>query len=316
MNEILRKELEEIKGVHTTYTDENGNLVLEVEDNEDCNKLYEIANTHKSLKDANGNLIPTIVKKTIRPRAILPTYNESYMKGESSPNSFNITTHRDCHNVPMGGCQIAPEGAGWVGTLGGACSFQDVNDGKRYFGCITNWHVANGGRFGQGAPIGQPSGQGPKFGEQRTWEPIGFNNQNNVMDVAFIDCGIDGKHYILPEMIGLGKLNSSPQLELSVGMTVMKTGRTTGIQKNGRITATGVTTFVDYGNGNVGKFVNQIQIQQTGRDFSAAGDSGSLIVDKNVRPTALLFAGSGATTIASPLKPIIDKFKISFNLGQ
>ncbi|PXW96108.1 hypothetical protein C7444_10714 [Sphaerotilus hippei] len=85
-----------------------------------------------------------------------------------------------------------------------------------------------------------------------------------------------------------------------VGMPVGKSGRTTQLT-SGRITAVGVTINVNYGSGRVAHFVNQIAVRAASGDFSAGGDSGSLIWTWDARraPVALLFAGGGGTTFAS-----------------
>lgn len=319
--EALLEEVERIPGAHT-FKVKNGKLIISCERNAECQQLSDAVNGRTTsregtLLDSDGVELPVEIIWEDRPSAVLPVFD--YVEKEATQaNPFVVTTHRQCHNIPKGGCQIAPLGANWVGTLGGACSFTlPDNPNKRYFGCVTNWHVANGGRFGSGDPIGQPSGNSPKFGVQRTWETISFSQQaSNVMDVSFIDCENGVFHVISPEMIGLGNLETSYNDNPRQGQLVKKTGRTTGIQRNGRITGVGITTFVNYGSSGVARFVNQLEIRQNGRNFSDSGDSGSLIVDERNRPIALLFAGSGQTTIASPLKPIVDKFNVSFDLGQ
>ena len=91
-----------------------------------------------------------------------------------------------------------------------------------------------------------------------------------------------------------------------VGMQVGKTGRTTQLTRGG-ITAVGVTVNVNYGGGRVGRFVNQIAIRTPGGNFSAGGDSGSVIWTWDARraPVALLFAGGGGTTFANPITRVL-----------
>src|SRR5207245_7349527 len=49
--------------------------------------------------------------------------------------------------------------------------------------------------------------------------------------------------------------------------------------------------------------------------FSAAGDSGSLIVSKSAaHPTALLFAGSSTTTVGNPIGQVLSH--VSSSLGK
>jgi hypothetical protein len=104
---------------------------------------------------------------------------------------------------------------------------------------------------------------------------------------------------------------SSSTATASVGMRVMKYGRTTG-QTNGRIYAINATVDVNYGLPGFARFVNQIII--TPGSFSAGGDSGSLIVvqkgSDERKPVGLLFAGSNTLTIANPIDPVLDRFGV------
>jgi hypothetical protein len=98
----------------------------------------------------------------------------------------------------------------------------------------------------------------------------------------------------------------------SVGLTVSKSGRTTGLT-TGTISSVNASVNVQYqqGCGKGRKFLvpytNQVII--TGSSFSAGGDSGSLIVtnDDNHSPVALLYAGSSTTTIGNPIGEVLDK---------
>ena len=60
--------------------------------------------------------------------------------------------------------------------------------------------------------------------------------------------------------------------------------------------------WVNYGVGH-GWFVGQMVVQGGSGDFSAGGDSGSVIWkwESGLPPTGLLFAGGGGYTIASPM---------------
>ena len=86
-------------------------------------------------------------------------------------------------------------------------------------------------------------------------------------------------------------------IEYSEGLTVMKVGRTTGFTNGGIIDgiAGEFPASVDLGGGVTKQayFVNQIAMYQQGQPFSAAGDSGSLVVDvATKRPVGLLFSGN------------------------
>lgn len=98
----------------------------------------------------------------------------------------------------------------------------------------------------------------------------------------------------------------------SVGLSVAKSGRTTGFT-TGTIASINTSVNVQYqlGCGNGKKFTvpytNQVVINSS--SFSAGGDSGSLIVtnDNSHNPVALLYAGSSTTTIANPIGEVLTK---------
>jgi len=81
------------------------------------------------------------------------------------------------------------------------------------------------------------------------------------------------------------------------------------------ISQVSVKAIVNYGGGKQAKFINQIAIDG---DFSAKGDSGSLIVTQDSCPQAvgLLFAGGTLqngtpVTIANPISAVLSGLKVS-----
>ncbi len=104
---------------------------------------------------------------------------------------------------------------------------------------------------------------------------------------------------------------------------VRKEGRTTGLTV-GQIQHVNVTTKVGYDLNGDGfsdveaVFTGQVMITASdGRPFSKAGDSGSLIVDfSSFQPTALLVAGDGSNTIATPITQVIQQLKILRFIAQ
>jgi hypothetical protein len=105
----------------------------------------------------------------------------------------------------------------------------------------------------------------------------------------------------------------------AVGLSVAKSGRTTGFQ-TGTISSINSTVSVRYppscggSGGPVFTFTNQVVINST--TFSAGGDSGSLIVTNNSchQPVALLFAGSSTSTIGNPISLVLSR--LSASLGR
>lgn len=93
-------------------------------------------------------------------------------------------------------------------------------------------------------------------------------------------------------------------------LVVHKHGRTTGYTV-GRVTDVNATIWVEYDAGSA-LFKNQITIQGGTASFSKGGDSGSLILDMQLRACGLLFAGSESEnfTWANPLKRVFSSLKV------
>ena len=116
--------------------------------------------------------------------------------------------------------------------------------------------------------------------------------------------------YISGGIIRYYRVGTTPVAAV-LGMPVGKSGRTTQLT-NGRVTAVGVTINVNYGGGRVARFTNQIAVRSPSGDFSAGGDSGSLIWTWDARraPVALLFAGGGGTTFANPITSVLASLDV------
>jgi hypothetical protein len=105
---------------------------------------------------------------------------------------------------------------------------------------------------------------------------------------------------------------SSTIQNASVGLSVAKSGRTTGFT-TGSVSSINTSVSVQYqqGCGKGKKFTVTYtgQIVITPGNFSAGGDSGSLIVTNNGshNPVGLLFAGSSSSTIANPIGQVLQR---------
>ncbi len=140
--------------------------------------------------------------------------------------------------------------------------------------------------------------------------PINFaSGAANVLDCATGWVWLDRVRlelmYISGGVIWYFRIGATP-VAPSLGMAVGKSGRTTQLT-SGRVVALGADINVNYGGGRVAHFVNQISIRATSGDFSAGGDSGSLIWTWDARraPIGLLFAGGGGTTFANPIANVL-----------
>ncbi len=100
----------------------------------------------------------------------------------------------------------------------------------------------------------------------------------------------------------------------TVGLSVKKSGRTTGTT-SGTIQSINTSVSVQYqkGCGTGRKFTQSYtnQIVISGTNFSAGGDSGSLIISNDTypNPVGLLFAGNSTTTIANPASAVVSAFQ-------
>ena len=130
---------------------------------------------------------------------------------------------------------------------------------------------------------------------------------------TILDLGAVGATSIAP---------APPSAQLGVaalGENVGKSGRTSGLTCSS-VTSISVTVPISY-EGTCGDttppsttppaftayFNNQVVIN--GGAFSAAGDSGSLIVDTaTARPVALLYGGSPTDTVANPIQDVVKAF--------
>lgn len=196
---------------------------------------------------------------------------------------------------------------------------------------LSNNHVyANENQGSIGENVLQPGpydgGQGPgdAIGTLADFSRIDFGGGDNTIDAAIariatvtysngssgpaVGNATPSDGYGIP----LATATGTPA---KINMPVKKYGRTTGLTK-GKVYALNATVNVGYSTGTA-RFINQIII--TPGNFSAGGDSGSLIVgdvDKKVETNdrvavGLLFAGSQTVTIANPIALVLDRFGVS-----
>jgi hypothetical protein len=111
---------------------------------------------------------------------------------------------------------------------------------------------------------------------------------------------------------------SSAVLAPSIGLSVVKSGRTTGFT-TGSISSINTSVTVQYQRGCGGgkkfnvSYTGQVVINSS--SFSAGGDSGSVIFSNSGKnPVALLFAGSSTSTIANPAALVLQR--LSLVLGR
>jgi hypothetical protein len=110
-----------------------------------------------------------------------------------------------------------------------------------------------------------------------------------------------------------GAPNAGTGIAATVNMAVAKSGRSTGLTCS-TVLATNVDASIQYtkncdGSGTPFTVTYNNQVDVTGGDFSAEGDSGSLIVSQTTAdPVALLYGGSDTDTVGNPVAPVLNFF--------
>lgn len=195
-----------------------------------------------------------------------------------------------------------------------------VKDGLGNVYALSNNHIyANQNQAGIGDAVIQPGvydgGASPvdDIGTLFDYEPIVFSaSAKNIIDAAIA--------LSTPELLGNATpsdgygLPRSATATVSFGAKVMKYGRTTG-QTSGMVKGTNVIVDVQYDAG-VARFVDQILIG--GGNFSASGDSGSLVVLRakgadDRKPVGLLFAGGNRLAIVNPIDAVLMRFDVTID---
>lgn len=132
--------------------------------------------------------------------------------------------------------------------------------------------------------------------------------QSNPQAVNTVDAAVarpSNAADILDEILEIGEVNGTT--EVTLGMNVRKSGRTTGFT-TGQIMIINATVDVSYGSGRVARFENQL----VSGPMSQGGDSGSLLVaGDSLKAVGLLFAGSNQTTIFNPIQAVLDCLEIT-----
>jgi hypothetical protein len=126
--------------------------------------------------------------------------------------------------------------------------------------------------------------------------------EDNLVDAA-IATPLDPAD-VKDEILNIGPIQGTVEGEL--GMTIKKSGRTTGFT-TGEIQQVDVTANVQYGAGQMALFTDQLLAGA----MSQGGDSGSAVLDDNNRLTGLLFAGSDTTTIINRIENVFSALGIS-----
>jgi hypothetical protein len=219
-----------------------------------------------------------------------------------------LAARTDRHRPAPGGVSIGHP-AITAGTLG--CLVH--KEGELVL--LSNNHVlADNAATRLGDPILQPGpidgGRDPadRIAELVGFEAISFRGARheaiveNLVDAAIArpldPCDVS------EEILGVGEILDLASAEL--GMAIQKSGRTTGLT-HGEILQIDVTADIDYGEGRVARFSDQLMAGP----MSEGGDSGSVVLDAHARLVGLLFAGSRNTTLINRIEHVFLALEIS-----
>lgn len=188
-----------------------------------------------------------------------------------------------------------------------------VKKGSQRFILSNNHVLADENKLPLGSPIFQPgfldAGAPPvndAIASLSKFAPLVLGTANKV------DCAIaklTSKDVATNSVLFIGPPTGKSPAQID--MVVHKFGRTTGFTV-GRVTSIETDVSVQYEAGLM-SFENQIIIVGlTTQPFSAAGDSGSLILERSSnKAVGLLFAGSTSHTIANHIEDVLSAMKVT-----
>lgn len=140
-----------------------------------------------------------------------------------------------------------------------------------------------------------------RVGVRRAWPA-----QANVVDAAIALPAAQAD--VEPTILGIGIPTGSRDPVL--GEHVTKSGRTTAVRSD-VVQQVEATVRVQYGAGRIATFEDQVV---TG-PISQPGDSGSAVLGDDGNVVGLLFAGSDALTIFSPIRHALEAFDVEVQTG-
>ena len=235
-----------------------------------------------------------------------------------------LNWYQQANRPCVAGSSVMLEGHNGAGTLG---AFVHRDDDEAVY-LLSNSHViADSGNAQLGDAVIQPGGldggtRSDRIATLSEHAPIDFTSglANNIdAAIARIDDGVQVRTGYAPpfgDLQGVGDLIA--RFDDDANVFVDKMGRTTGPTR-GVFSAFDIDVTVDYGNGRLAKFANQLEFKTAtaGQTFSNAGDSGSIILDEDRYGVGLLFAGNPTggrertgVTYANLLLTVLDKLHI------
>lgn len=244
-----------------------------------------------SLLPATYNGVDTDVVET---GLVLPTQNPRARTRPAPPGSS--VGYQD----PTGSTVMA-------GTFGAL-----VQDGNGRYVLSNNHVLADENGLPVGSPIYQP---GLLDGGQVPGDQIASLSRFVPLQVAasnLVDCAIAQVADVAIATNAILQIGPpAGSMPAAMNMPVEKFGRTSGFT-TGTIMSIAMSVTVAYDMGSL-TFTDQIWIQgQGGTPFSAAGDSGSLVLDRSSsNAVGLLFGGSQTDTFANQIADVLNQLGVS-----
>jgi hypothetical protein len=242
-------------------------------------------------RGARGRLLAEAVRRRSRGEADIRFTPRVVRRGSPPPSWFRRRRRPLEPGLSIG------QGPDVAGTLGA------IAEDTHAFYVLSNNHVlADVNRAEPGSPVSQPGDLdrdvSPRtlIGVLDRFVPMSFSRSN------LVDCAVAEIFADLEFSLGRNRavrVPMRPPDPVSVDdldLPVAKAGRTTGVTR-GTIQAVEVdrlrVDMSDAGDGSlIALFSDQIEVAgDRGRPFSAAGDSGALVLDLQGHPRALLFSG-------------------------
>lgn len=266
----------------------------------------------------NGPVPVDIIPAKYQPAALTQSSQNVALE---RPRTLNEIDRRRRIDPLVGGLSIGSPGNP-VGTLGALV--WDKTDGTM---CIlSNWHVLAGDLH---AEVGSPCFQPGHFDQGRSTDVVARLKRwsfDNETDAAIAEV-TGSRHYCAGEILDLYQQITGID-DAFLGMVVLKSGRSSNVTW-GFVDGLYFSTMIDYGNGVVREFEDQIHIAPLPpKDeltpvfpISGPGDSGALWVTKNrrgYRAVGLHFAGDlprsafGEYALANPIRIVKERLNFSF----
>jgi len=177
---------------------------------------------------------------------------------------------------------------------------------------LSNNHVlADEGQLAKGSPIFQPGlldgGNASTDQIAKLTRFVPLQPGTNLVDCAIAQ--LTEPDIATKDILFIGPPTGAA--DAHIDMNVHKFGRTTSYT-TGRVTSIDTDVTVQYETGQF-TFTGQIiVVGPKGHSFSAAGDSGSLILERpSNKAVGLLFAGSASHTIANHIDEVLKELKVT-----